>query len=33
MKHVDLSGEGWHTDRAWALWVGYKGQKGQRQVE
>ena len=28
-----LSGEGWNTDRAWAFWAGYKGPKGQRQVE
>ncbi|MDU6086009.1 MAG: aminopeptidase PepB, partial [Klebsiella pneumoniae] len=33
IKHVALSGEGWNTDRAWAFWAGYKGPKGQRQVE
>ncbi len=33
IKHVALSGEGWNTDRARAFWAGYKGPKGQRQVE
>lgn len=33
IKHVALSGEGWNTDRALAFWAGYKGPKGQRQVE
>lgn len=33
IKHVALSGEGWNTGSRLAFWAGYKGPKGQRQVE
>lgn len=33
IKHVSLEGEGWDTDRSWALWAGYKGPKGTRKIE
>ena len=33
IKHVTLAGEGWDTDRSWALWAGYKGPKGTRKIE
>ena len=33
IKHVQLDGEGWDTERSWAFWQGYKGPKGTRKVE
>lgn len=33
IKYVVLSGEGWNIDCVWVFWVGYKGLKGQCQVE
>lgn len=33
IKHIQLEGEGWDTERSWAFWQGYKGPKGSRKVE
>lgn len=33
IKHVQLDGDGWDTERSWAFWQGYKGPKGTRKVE
>ena len=33
IRHVALTGEGWHLEQCWAFWQGFRGPKGQRQVE
>ena len=33
IRHVALTGEGWHLEQCWAFWQGYRGPKGQRQVD
>ena len=33
IRHVQLSGEGWGLEKSWAFWQGFRGPKGQRQVE
>ncbi|MGD9425580.1 aminopeptidase PepB [Pantoea sp. NSTU24] len=33
IRHVALIGEGWHLEQCWAFWQGFRGPKGQRQVE
>lgn len=33
IRHVALNGEGWHLEQCWAFWQGFRGPKGQRQVE
>lgn len=33
IRHVALTGEGWHLELCWAFWQGFRGPKGQRQVE
>lgn len=33
LKHVCLAAEGWDVETSWAFWLGYRGSKGQRQVE
>ncbi len=33
LKHVCLSGSGWDVEKSWAFWLGYRGPKGQRNVE
>ncbi|QPG28003.1 MULTISPECIES: aminopeptidase PepB [Pantoea] len=33
IRHVALTGEGWHLEQCWAFWQGFCGPKGQRQVE
>ncbi len=33
LKHVRLSGSGWDVEKSWAFWLGYRGPKGQRNVE
>lgn len=33
LRHVTLAGDGWDVERCWAFWIGFRGPKGQRQVE
>lgn len=33
IRHVALSGDGWDLEHCWAFWQGYRGPKGQRQVD
>lgn len=33
IKHVQLDGAGWDSDKSWAFWAGYKGPKGKRQID
>ncbi|HBH63812.1 MAG TPA: aminopeptidase PepB [Erwinia persicina] len=33
IRHVSLSGEGWDLENSWAFWQGYRGPKGEREVQ
>ncbi|SUI49946.1 Peptidase B [Serratia marcescens] len=33
IKNVKLAGDGWDLENSWAFWQGYRGPKGQRNVE
>lgn len=33
IRHVALTGEGWHLEQCWAFWQGFRGPKGLRQVD
>jgi len=33
IKHVQLAGDDWDLESCWSFWQGYRGPKGQRQVE
>lgn len=33
IRHVCLSGEGWDLENSWAFWQGYRGPKGEREVQ
>lgn len=33
IRHVSLSGDGWDLESSWAFWQGYRGPKGEREVQ
>lgn len=33
IRHVSLSGDGWDLENSWAFWQGYRGPKGEREVQ